>query len=78
MIADSQVDVTPSSGAKIDDTPLIVTYTGDTDVFVDGTLDVPGATVEVVETDSNPVSTSLASKQHKKGAPGYRHGLLLK
>lgn len=74
----SQVEVTPSSGASVDETPLIVTYTGDGDVFADGALDVPGATVEIVETDLYPVSTSLASKQHKKGAPVYRHGLLLK
>lgn len=57
---------------------MIITYTGNTDVMVEGALDVPGATVEVVETDPHPVSISRACKQPPKGAPAYRQGLLLK
>lgn len=57
---------------------VIVTYTGNTDVFGEGPLDMPGATVEVVETDPQPASTSAASKDYKKGAPAYRQRLLLK
>lgn len=58
--------------------PVIITYTGGTDVLVEGALDVPGATVEVVETDPQPVLTSVRPKPPKKGVPEYREKLLLK
>ena len=70
--------VQPAGSADANETPLIVTYTGSTDVFVEGALDVPGATVEVVETDPQPVPASSQRRQPPKGAPAYREGLLLK
>ena len=47
------------------------------DVFVEGPLDMPGATVEIVETDPHPVSTPQ-EKKSKKGPPVYREQLLLR
>ena len=71
------MEVTQSSSfTENSEGSVIVTYTGNTDVFVEGTLDVPGATVEVVETDHQPIPTPNA-KQLKNGAPEYRQRLLL-
>lgn len=73
---ENQEGVAVSSGGDESEAPVIVTY--NTDILVEGALDVPGATVEVVETDHQPPSTSASSKQSKKGAPAYRQRLLLK
>lgn len=71
-------DLTDGDGSNDANSSVIVTYTGSTDFFGEGALDVPGATVEVVETDPHPLSTSAAAKECKKGAPAYRQRLLLK
>ena len=57
---------------------MIVTYSGGTDVYTEGALDVPGATVEVVETEPQLMSASMSSRHPQKGAPAYRQRLLLK
>ena len=70
--------LTGGDGGSEADSSVIVTYTGSTDIFGEGALDVPGATVEVVETDPHPISSSGVAKECRKGAPAYRQRLLLK
>lgn len=73
MKASSSSNIEPSDSEP----PLIVTCTGNADVFIEGALDVPGATVEIVESDPHP-SVSQASKKPQGRAPAYRHELLTK
>ena len=77
---DNQVECVqmPIDGVPNSEAPMVVTYTGSTDVFVEGALDVPGATIEIVETDLQPELSSVGRKQPKKGAPAYRQQLLTK
>lgn len=53
---------------------VVASCTGNTDVLAEETLDVPGATVEIVETDHPPLNIR---KLPQKGAPQYRQRLLL-
>ncbi len=46
-------------------------------VFVEDSMDVPGATVEIVDTDSGPSLTPIVGKS-KKQPQIYREELLLK
>ncbi len=67
---------TPSNNDS--EPPMIVTYTGNTSVFVEEALDVPGETVEIVETDPQTITISEARKQTKRKIPEYRQKLLMR
>lgn len=54
------------------------TVSDDGTVFVEGPLDMPGATVEIVETDHQPVLTSKGRNKSRVEAPAYREQLLLR
>lgn len=55
-----------------------VVISGDSDIYVGGPLDMPGATVEIVETE--PISMSMASQRRPlvKKKPEFREQLLLR
>lgn len=55
-----------------------VIISGDSDMYVEGPLDMPGATVEIVETDPIPVSALSEGKPPIKKNSAYREQLLLK
>ena len=55
-----------------------VVISGDSDIYVGGPLDMPGATVEIVETEPIPASTPSLKKTPDKKKPEYREQLLLK
>lgn len=82
-IGNDQEELVQATGADLagpsDAEPsLIVSYTGNADVLVEGALGATGATVEVVETDPQPPTHSVTSKLSKKEVPAYREQLLLK
>lgn len=55
-----------------------VVISGDGDLYVGGPLDMPGATVEIVETEPIPASTPSQRKTPDKKKLEYREQLLLK
>lgn len=72
-----KIEVPQSATDTNSEASLIVTYTGSTDVVVEGTLDIPGASEEVVETENQLLPTPESYQQPKNGAPAYRQQLLL-
>ena len=49
------------------------------DVYEEGSLGIPGAMVEIMETDSLPVTPKPTSRKRKRNSvPEYREELLLK
>ena len=59
------------------DTPTSeVIISEDSEVFTEGALDMPGATVEIVET--SPMMVSQPKTPKKKSMPAYREQLLLR
>ena len=72
-----QVEVPKSATDASSGASVIVTYTGNTDVVVEGTLDIPGASEEIVETENQLLPTRETHQQPKNGAPAYRQQLLL-
>ena len=72
--------VTISESDPGESVPISTTTTttlSEDNVIVEGPLDMPGATVEIVETDPQPVLTPQ-EKKSKKGPPVYREQLLLR
>ena len=55
-----------------------VVISGDSDMYVGGPLDMPGATVEIVETEPIPASTPYLKKPPDKKKPEYREQPLIK
>ena len=55
-----------------------VVISGDSEIYVGGPLDMPGATVEIVETEPMPVSTPTNRKQLVKKKHEFREQLLLR
>ena len=67
---------TPISAPPPDTPTSAVIITEDNEVFTEGALDMPGATVEIVET--SPMVTPKPKSAKKKGMPAYREELLLR
>ena len=61
--------------ANTEDTVVI---SEDGDIYVGGPLDVPGATVEIVESEPIPVATPTQRRTPAKKKTEYRENLLLK
>ena len=55
-----------------------VIISGDSEIYVGGPLDMPGATVEIVETEPVPIYTPSQRKQPVKKKSEYREQLLLR
>lgn len=53
---------------------MLVPCASTSDMFVEGSLDVPGAIVEIVECDN----LSVTRRYSGKGAPDFREQLLVK
>lgn len=70
--------VTISQSESGETIPTSTAITEDGSVFVEGPLDMPGATVEIVETDPQPILTPRGKSKSRKDPPVYREQLLLR
>ena len=69
----------PDGDLSAEGVETTVIIAGDSsDVITEGPLDIPGATVEIVETDPLPLASHQQRKSPKKEAPAYRQHLLFR
>ena len=75
------IEYTTVSGG-ISDPPVAaeeaVVISGESEIYIGGPLDMPGATVEIVETEPVQITTPAQRKQPIKKKSEYREQLLLR
>lgn len=82
MCIDDEHTIYNTGSGAIDDPPATaedtVVISEDGDIYVEGPLDMPGATVEIVESEPIPMTTPTQRRAPVKKKTEYREQLLLK